>query len=84
MKNKRLLAFIAVPLLVPFVAMQFIDEVNWSVLDFVVMGSLLLGTGLICEMILRRVKKTTKIIIYILVVLGAFLLIWLELAVGIF
>ena len=36
--------------------MQFTENVNWTLLDFIVAGVLLLGTGLICELILRKVK----------------------------
>ena len=50
MKRRRLktiLIFVMVLLLVPLVAMQFTDEVNWGPLDFVVAGVLLLSTGFI-------------------------------------
>lgn len=87
MQNKRLVGIlltVAFLLLLPFVAMQFSTEVNWSAGDFVVAGVLLLGTGLLCELVLRKVKTTRNRIILVGVVLLAFLLLWIELAVGIF
>jgi hypothetical protein len=38
--------------------MQLTDEVNWTVLDFVVAAALYLATGLLCEFTLRKVKQT--------------------------
>ena len=87
MKNKRLiiiLSLVGVLLLVPFVAMQFTDEVKWSGFDFLVMGILLFGTGLLCELILRKVTNRSNRIILCIVVLGVLVLTWMELAVGIF
>jgi len=87
MQNKRLIAIlltVAVLLLIPLIAMQYTDEVNWTLSDFVVMGILLLGTGLMCELLLRKVKKIGYRVVFVGIVLTAFLLIWLELAVGIF
>lgn len=87
MKNKRLffiLAIIVILLLIPFIAMQFTDSVNWSLSDFVVMGLLLSGTGLLCEFTLRKVKTTKNRIIICLIIILIFILIWAELAVGIF
>lgn len=71
-------------LLIPFIAMQFTNEVNWSFFDFVVMGILLLGAGLLCELALRKVSKISHRIVIILTILFLFVLIWAELAVGIF
>lgn len=87
MKNKRFIGIMlaaSVILLVPLVAMQFTSEVNWSVLDFVVGGFLLLGTGLVCEFVLRKVVKTWHRIAICAGVLVALLLTWAEIAVGIF
>lgn len=75
---------VALLLLVPFIAMQFTNEVDWSSSDFVIMGGLLLGTGLLIELVIRKVKKTGYRIAICGAVLVTFLLIWLELAVGIF
>lgn len=86
-QNKRLtiiLLSIVSLLLVPLIAMQFTDQVNWSPFDFLVIGTLLLGTGFICEIVLRKVKKFENRIVLCMVVVAALLLIWVELAVGIF
>lgn len=71
-------------LLIPLIAMQFSDEVNWTLFDFVVAAILLLGTGLVIEFVLRNVKKITHRIIICIIILAVLLLIWAELAVGIF
>jgi peptidoglycan/LPS O-acetylase OafA/YrhL len=86
-QNKRLFTIVisvAVLLLIPLIGMQFSDEVNWSIMDFVIAGSLLLGTGLICEFIMRKVKKKENRITLIIVIIALLLLIWAELAVGVF
>lgn len=87
MKNKRLiiiLATAAILLTVPFIAMQVTNEVNWTSSDFLIMGILLFGTGLLCELFMRKVKSIKNRIIACGVVLLVFFLIWAELAVGIF
>jgi hypothetical protein len=79
-----MLAVIAILLCIPLIAMQFTDEVSWTVFDFIVMGTLLLGAGLLGEFATRRVtKKDHRIVLYIAIIV-AFLLVWAELAVGIF
>jgi hypothetical protein len=83
--NKRLkgiLLGVAFILAIPLVAMQFTTEVNWDLFDFVVMGTLLLATGLTCEFIMRKVKNKDYRIGIIALVLVALFLIWAELAVG--
>lgn len=86
-KNKRLVAILtAVPilLLIPFIAMQFTDEVHWTVADFLVMGFLLISLGLLIELITRKISKTNQRIALYVVIIVVFLLIWAELAVGVF
>ena len=86
-QNKRLIGIaltVALLLLIPLIAMQFTDEVSWTLLDFVVAGVLLLGTGLMCELAMRKVKKIGHRIAICGALLVALLLIWVELAVGIF
>ena len=69
-------------LLVPYVAMKFTGEVNWTAIDFITAGVLLLGSGLTCELIMRKVKKIQYRIAICAVVLLALFIIWAELAVG--
>ena len=86
-KMKRiviLLAVVAAVLLVPLVAMQFSDEVRWTLSDFAVAGLLLLATGGSIEIVLRKLKNVGYRKIAIALILLAFVLIWIELAVGIF
>jgi hypothetical protein len=41
-------------LLVPLVAMQITDEVDWTLADFVLAGALLGGSGLLLELAARK------------------------------
>ena len=87
MKNKRLvfiIIFIAILLLFPLIAMQFTNTVQWSLFDFLVAGVLLFSTGLVCELVLRKVKKNKQRFIICLGVIALLTIIWIELAVGIF
>ncbi len=87
MKNKRLLIIlisISALLLIPLIAMQFSTEVIWSLSDFVIMGALLLSVGLAFEFMLKKVTTNKNRIIIGGFILLLFLLIWIELAVGIF
>ena len=86
-QNKRfIIILLSIPLLllIPFIAMQFTSQVNWSPFDFLVMSILLLSTGLITELVLRKVKKIEHRIALCMAILITLLLIWAELAVGIF
>lgn len=64
--------------------MQFTSEVNWSIMDFVMAGILLFGTSLVIEFVLRKVKSKKNRIIICSIIIVLLLLIWVELAVGIF
>ncbi|WP_080055819.1 hypothetical protein [Spirosoma aerolatum] len=86
-QNTRLtgiLLTVAILLSIPFLAMQFTNEVNWNLFDFIVAGTLLLVTGLMCELVLRTVRKPKYRLALCGAILLALVLIWIELAVGIF
>lgn len=86
MQNKRLILIvltIAMLLLIPLIAMEFTDEVNWTLFDFVTAGILLLGTGLMCELAIRKINNPKYRIVTCAVLMALLLLIWAELAVGI-
>lgn len=71
-------------LLIPFVAMQFTNEVNWKFTDFLIMGILLLCVISLGYLVIQKVKSVKKKSILCAIILIVFFLIWAELAVGIF
>ena len=80
MKNKRLIGiFVAVGLLL---LLPVIAQFPWSPIDFITAGVLLLGTGLACELVLRKVRSTGYRIAICAGILLALFIIWAELAVG--
>ena len=87
MQNKRLIIIVLIVLfllLIPLIAMQFTDEVNWEITDFIIAGSLLFGAGLISEIVMRKIKNSNYKVILLGAILIIVILIWIELAVGIF
>ncbi|MEX0662963.1 MAG: hypothetical protein WEA58_02075 [Balneolaceae bacterium] len=70
-------------LLIPLIAMQFSNDVVWTLSDFIFAGTLLFGTGLTYKLITR---KSGEIIFRMAVgfaLFTGFFLIWSNLAVGI-
>ena len=43
-------------LLIPMIAMQLTDEVNWSFFDFIIIGIMLSITGLALGIITKKIK----------------------------
>jgi len=87
MKNTRLIIILSaasVLLSIPYIAMQFDSGVDWKLGDFVKMGILLYGSGLLCELVLRMVKSVKKRLLICGAILFLFFLIWAELAIGVF
>lgn len=78
----RLLLATAGLLLVPLVAMQFTKEVAWTQLDFATMGLLVFGAGLAYELVARPGSTGAYRVAAGLALATAFLLVWLNLAVG--
>jgi len=71
-------------LLIPLIAMHYSDEVHWTLIDFAIMGVLLLISGMWTQRVVKRVKSFPRRATYIILVILLFLLVWAELAVGIF
>ncbi|MDP5140834.1 MAG: hypothetical protein NWP83_10260 [Spirosomaceae bacterium] len=69
---------------IPLIAIQFTDQVNWVVSDFIVMALLLFSVGLACEITIRNVQNPKFRVLISLIILIAFMLVWVELSVGIF
>jgi hypothetical protein len=85
MMNKKwsvfsLLLFLLIPLIGTFVS----DEINWSFFDFVIMGILILSLSFGIKQVLKSTKNTNYRILIIGIISIVFLLVKVELAVGIF
>lgn len=76
-------AVAALLLVLPLVAMQFTDGVDWDETDFIVMAALLFGSCGIFEVAARMTGNTAYLAAVGVAVAGTFLLIWINLAVGI-
>lgn len=71
-------------LLTPLIAMQFTSEVNWTASDFV-FAILMFGTaGLLFELAARMIRNGWLRALAALAIVAAFLVIWIDAAVGIF
>jgi hypothetical protein len=70
-------------LLVPLVAMQFTDEVNWDVADFAVFGAMLFVAGGTYELAARMTGNNVYRAAIGVALAAAFILVWLSLGVGI-
>ena len=80
----RILPIVGLLLLIPLIAMQLTNEVNWSFFDFIIMGALLTITGLLIGIIFQKVKNSKNRQILIITIVMMFFLTWAELAVGLF
>lgn len=70
-------------LLLPLVAMQFTEEVQWTWHDFVFMGVMLLVVCIAYEVATRIARNNAYMVAAGLAVFGGFFTIWANLAVGI-
>jgi hypothetical protein len=69
-------------LMVPFVSMQFTDEVKWGPVDFIIMGALIFGTGLSYKLVTRSATSVIYKIAMALALGSALFMVWANLAVG--
>jgi hypothetical protein len=71
-------------LLIPLIGMAITDEINWSPFDFIIMGSLLIVLSIGINFVSNQTKNFKNRILYIGILVLIFMLIWVELAVGVF
>lgn len=87
MRNKNIIYIAlatALILLIPLVAMQFTNEVKWTLFDFVFAGTLIFGTGLLFEVARKKAAGNGAYKLAAGSALAAvFFLIWINGAVGI-
>jgi hypothetical protein len=79
----RIVIGASIVLLVPLIAMLFTDEVQWGLFDFLIIGTLLIGAGVAYEFVTSKVDPKHRGALAVVFV-AAVLLIWAELAVGVF
>jgi len=71
-------------LLIPLIIITITDVINWSVFDFIIMGFLLIFLSIGINFVSNRIKNLKNRILYIGILVLIFMLIWAELAVGLF
>jgi hypothetical protein len=81
---RRVLLGTAAILMAPLVAMRFTAEVNWGPLDFAAAAVLLAGTGSLYVLLTRKLRTAGQRRAIGGGLLLTMLLVWLELAVGLF
>ena len=74
---------LAALLALPLVAMQFTDEVQWTLSDFMVMGGMLGMVGVAFELVVRVARGSAYVLAAGMAIATAFLMTWINLAVGI-
>lgn len=73
----------ALILLLPLFAMQVTDQVVWDVTDFAIFGALLVGIGVTYELAARKTGNTAYRTAVGVALAAAFILVWVNGAVGI-
>jgi|TARA_B100001094_G_scaffold292982_1_gene312556 branched-subunit amino acid permease len=71
-------------LIIPLLGMLITDEFDWTIFDFIIMGIILLLLGIGINFISNQKKSIQSKTIYIGLLISMFLIIWAELAVGVF
>jgi uncharacterized protein YqgC (DUF456 family) len=86
MENQKSILFVLLftigLLLVPLIAMQFTEEIQWTLFDFLIAGLLLSGTGL-AYLFIKKVSHSIKYRVALAItLLTSLVMIWANLAVG--
>ena len=84
MKNSAFIYYALSPLLVPLVANQISEQVNWNAMDFIIMGTFLIFSAYWIQKVIKKIKSKSKKVVFIGLIMLIFLLLWIEMAVGIF
>tara|TARA_X000000368_G_C22830470_1_gene623101 strand:+ start:105 stop:374 length:270 start_codon:yes stop_codon:yes gene_type:complete len=71
-------------LIIPLIGISFTDEFDWCLSDFIVAGLILLVFSLTANFIVLRISNRNRRVLFMTILLILFMLVWAELAVGIF
>ena len=80
----KILGVVGLLLLIPLITMQFTKQVNWTLSDFLMAGFMLFAAGILLDFASRKLKTSRYKASIIIIIVLVFLLVWAELAVGIF
>ncbi|CAI8932953.1 hypothetical protein [Chryseobacterium sp. IT-36CA2] len=86
-QKQKTIAIYVLPLAllsIPLLGNLFSKEVNWSASDFLIAGILLFATTFFINLVRSKIKKQSQKVMICIFIMLALVLIWLELAVGIF
>lgn len=81
---KKICTGTGILLLVPLIAMQFTEEVSWTLVDFEIAAVLLISAGYFIVTANRFLLKSPLRVPVIAFILICLIVFWAELAVGIF
>jgi hypothetical protein len=85
MQNKDIASvFVVTAAILMVMSGLFTGEVKWTLFDFALMGTLLVGTGLLLVLAMRKIKNINHRVAFIVALVAVLLLVWIELAVGLF
>jgi hypothetical protein len=71
-------------LIIPLIGMNFTNDIDWDLSDFIVAGLILLVFSLTANFIVLGISNRNRRVFFITILLILFILVWAELAVGIF
>ncbi len=74
---------VAALLITPAIAMRFNPEVQWTAFDFLLAGAILIGAGLVCEVVVRASRDWSYRLGVLVTLATAILLFWINGAVGV-
>ena len=84
--KRFLILFISIKslLLFPLIGMYAQGDVRWSGVDFLIMGLMLFVLTVGIYLLLQFVKQRKQRVILLMLLITVFLIVWIELAVGVF
>jgi hypothetical protein len=80
----KIFGIVGLILIIPLIAMQFNNGVDWSTHDFILAFILLTFLGVAIDYILREPTKYKHKVVMVIILIIISILAWIELAVGIF
>ncbi|KPE49963.1 hypothetical protein AOB46_17410 [Chryseobacterium indologenes] len=86
-QKQKTLTIYALPLAllcIPLFGNMISDEVNWSPSDFMIAGLLLFAAALLINLVRNNIKRQGRKIMICAFILLVLIIVWAELAVGIF